>query len=487
MPIRRSSTDMLALFGLTAGALAVHGYHPAVEDAEIYLPGVLKQLQPSLFPYNSEFFTSHAGLTLFPRVMAASIRLTHLPVGAAMLVWHIVSILLTLWACYRIARVCFEDSPAIWCGVALVAALLTIPVAGTSLYLLDQYVTARSLSTPFSLLAIASAVEGRLGRSTAWIAAMALVHPLMVVFTAAYLLILLLLTRDDAPVGHASTLAAFLPLWLFEPATPAYRKILETRPLHLITNWTWYEWTGVFAPLLLLVWLGSLGKRHRLGPMSRMCRSLVTFELVFCAIALVISTPGRLEQLSELQPMRSLHLVYTLMFLFGGGWLGKSLLQNQAWRWTLLFAPLCFGMWFAQRELFPASPHLELPWIASSNSWVRTFDWIRANTPTDAYFALNPTHMALPGEDQHGFRAVAERSMLADAVKDSGAASMFPALADRWVAQTDAQSGWNRFDRSALMQLKNRFGVNWVVLEQPGVSGLACPYRNERLLVCRIE
>ena len=36
---------------------------------------------------------------------------------------------------------------------ALVLGLLTIPVAGTSLYLVDQYVTARTLSTPLSLIA----------------------------------------------------------------------------------------------------------------------------------------------------------------------------------------------------------------------------------------------------------------------------------------------------------------------------------------------
>ena len=29
--------------------------------------------------------------------------------------------------------------------------------------------------------------------------------------------------------------------------------------------------------------------------------------------------------------------------------------------------------------------------------------------------------------------------------------------------------------------------VDVVVLEQPGVSGLECPYHNERLLVCRID
>ena len=59
---------------------------------------------------------------------------------------------------------------------------------------------------------------------------------------------------------------------------------------------------------------------------------------------------------------------------------------------------------------------------------MQAFKWVRRNTPEDAYFALGPRYMARPGEDQRGFRAIAQRSALADAVKDSGAASMFPAL-----------------------------------------------------------
>jgi hypothetical protein len=42
--------DLVFLSLLTLGALLVHGYHPWVEDAEIYLPGVEKSLHPELFP-----------------------------------------------------------------------------------------------------------------------------------------------------------------------------------------------------------------------------------------------------------------------------------------------------------------------------------------------------------------------------------------------------------------------------------------------------
>jgi hypothetical protein len=144
-------------------------------------------------------------------------------------------------------------------------------------------------------------------------------------------------------------------------------------------------------------------------------------------------------------------------------------------------------MFYAARELFPDSPHLELPNRTPRNAWVEAFLWIRDNTPVDAFFALNPEHMELPGEDQHGFRALAERSMLADRVKDSGVVTMFPRLTKTWREQTDAQKNWKEFKQEDFRRLKSVYGVNWVVLEKPGIPGLTCPYENSRLLVCKIE
>ena len=95
--------------------------------------------------------------------------------------------------------------------------------------------------------------------------------------------------------------------------------------------------------------------------------------------------------------------------------------------------------------------------------------------------------MQLPDEDQHGFRAISQRSLLADNVKDSGAVSMFPALAETWKQQVDAQRGWKGFQLADFQKLKTIYGVDWVVLEQPGVDGLACPYGNWRVRVCKIK
>jgi hypothetical protein len=137
--------------------------------------------------------------------------------------------------------------------------------------------------------------------------------------------------------------------------------------------------------------------------------------------------------------------------------------------------------------LFPASTHIELPGATPKNQWVQAFDWIRTNTPGDAVFALDPFHMNIPGEDQNGFRAIAQRSMLADAVKDSGAVTMFPPNAEEWLKQVQAQSGWKTFQAQDFRRLQQEYGVNWIVLQRPGTEGLDCPYKNAAVLVCRVK
>jgi len=77
--------------------------------------------------------------------------------------------------------------------------------------------------------------------------------------------------------------------------------------------------------------------------------------------------------------------------------------------------------------------------------------------------------------------------MLADQEKDSGAASVFPDLAERWKRESAAQSDWAHVSEDRLQNLRSQYGVTWVLLESPApVGGLVCPYRNIQLRVCRI-
>src|SRR5262245_24869427 len=124
--VTSSLRPYLYLILFTAGALFIHGYHPGIEDAEIYGPGIKKLLNPDLYPFGAEFFLNHARLTLFDELIAASVRATHLSFDVTIFIWYVASSFLTLLACWRLSTECFRKPEARWAGVALVAVLLTL-------------------------------------------------------------------------------------------------------------------------------------------------------------------------------------------------------------------------------------------------------------------------------------------------------------------------------------------------------------------------
>ncbi len=274
---------------------------------------------------------------------------------------------------------------------------------------------------------------------------------------------------------------------LAPPASPAYHAAAKLHSFHYIQLWQWYEWVGILAPVALFWWFARIAKTRGWNSLNRVCRALILYDLIYFAAALIVDLPARFESLARLQPLRSLHFLYMLMFVMMGGLLGEFVLKNRVWRWLALFVPLAGGMFLAQRALFPASAHVEWPGRAPRNPWAQAFLWARQNTPPDALFALDPLYMQLPGEDAIGFRCLAQRSRLADTIKDSGAVSMFPPLAEDWWKQVQAQSPWQNFRIEDFVRLKEKYGVNWVVVQQPGVTGLECPYQNSAVQVCRIR
>jgi hypothetical protein len=475
---------VIGLALLTLGALAIHGYHPYSEDAEIYLPGVEKILHPNLFPSGTEFFESHAGLTLFPHLIAASVRIAHLLFDYVLFFWHIASIFLLLLAVWELSGHCFNSSRARWGAVALMTSLLTLPVAGTALYVMDQYLNPRNLAAFAALFAVARTLGKRYVRVVLWLAFGAACHPLMAAFACSFCVLLVLLEK----FGQAITAFALLfPLsQIFAPTSPAYHEAARIHGFHYITNWAWYEWVGALAPVPIFWWMRRIAERRGMINVARMCRALVIYDLAYFAAALIVSVPKQFEALARIQPLRSLHLLYMLLIILGGGFIAEFILKDRIWRWAALFVPLCAGMFFAQCQLFPASAHIEWPWAAPRNPWAQAFLWIRQNTPTDAVFAMEPMYMRIRGEDGVGFRALAQRSRLADGIKDSGAVSMFPPLAGEWWEQFQAQKNWMNLSEQDFERLRQKYGVSWVVIQAPNNRGLNCPYSNSEVLVCRL-
>jgi hypothetical protein len=485
--------------------LLVHGYHPFAEDGGLYVAGVQYTLDPSLFPHYTAFVTEHLRFSLFAPVLAALVHITHLPLDWVLLLVDLFSIFLTLFAARQLLRRCFVSESAQLAGVALLTAWWTLPIAGTSLLLMDPYITARSLSTPLSLFAIAFALGDFRSRSTVLcilcLIVAALLHPLMAAYAFAQIVAIHAsrLQRRYLTAALLTLLALALAATLQANApyeSPAVVAACLSRYYWFLSQWQWFELLGLAGPLLVLAAL----LRWCSASLTEATRVLIRSCLFAGCVAIFIASVFAQERyathsVARFQPLRVFLLIYAIMTLLLGATLMQILSHHARSRIVRMMLPttiilsLCAVMFFVQRATFPASPHIEFPGRESRNQnpWVQAFLWARANTPPDALFALDAKYVNQDGEDAQTFRAWSLRSALPDFSKDGGEASITPSLADDWQRTASAEKDLStKSDNVRNLRLRP-LNATWMVLHSNAQTAKACPYDNGTIKVCRLE
>jgi len=507
---------------LTLLAVAVHGYHPYAEDGGLYLPEIKRLLRPEMYPQGAEFVVGHLRFSIFAPVMAGLVRWSHLRIETVLLLVHLASVWVTLFAAWLLAAQCYRSCEARCGAVALLAVWITLPIAGTSLMLMDPYVTARSFSTPFALLALVGALEFLLPQEqvgsgvrsgSQWqslllccvaLAGAAAMHPLMGAYAFGCVVVLGCVMSPRrwvqvwGTVGLCCAAVAMAGAVQMSgmPESEAYLRVVLTRYYWFLSEWHWYEAMGLVAPLVILAIcaLGrrSLDQRHREN-MARagLSRMAVVSGGIAVMVALLFARLGlATHSVARLQPLRIFQVVYVVMILVVGGVLAEQVLQRSAVRWVVAFSLLAGCMVCVERQTYPESARLELQGVmrrsAPKSPWEQAFVWISRNTPQRARFALDSHYINLQGEDAQGFRAIAERSVLPDYSKDGGVVANKPALTEEWMQGEAAQAKLNTEDDAARIKALRPLGVDWVVLDRGAETRFRCDYANAVVKVCRL-
>jgi len=485
----------LRLAALTPAALLIHGYHPFADDAGIYVAGIRKLLNPSLYRPDGAFVLASTHFSVFAYVLAGVVRITHLPLTVVLLAAHLTSIYLFLLAAWSVAKRVFTQEAERWLAVVLAAACLTLPAAGTALVLMDPYVTPRSFSTPLGLFAVAAVLDRRWTWAAVLVVVMGLVHPLMAIYTAALAVLYVLVDarRVQAAIGFGAAGVALAGMIAaaarHASVSPAYFEAVHSRVRMFLypAEWRWYEDFGLAAPLALFALAGYWSKAE--SRIHKLCLACVLLGVSSALAAVLFVRSSGPYFLVRLQLLRSFHVLYLLGVVLLGGWLAKVLTRRQGTRWLAFVLPAIAagGMFAAQRATYPFSAHIEWPGMQPRNLWAQAYDWIRGNTSGDAAFAADPTLAFREGADMQGFRATTERSLLADD-KDQGVVAVVdPALAGEWAAQRDAQLDLNRMSDAERESRLRPFGVTWLLLEAKAMTNFPCPYQNAVAKVCRLE
>ena len=506
---KRDRPVLLVVSALTLFALLIHGYHPYAEDGGLYLAGIKRVLHPDLFPYWSGFTTAHLRFSLFAPMVAWIVRVSHLGLMTVMLFLYVASIWATLWATWQIATRCYSRIEACYGGVVLMALLLSVPVAGTSLMLMDPYVSARSISTPCGLFALVATIDiarqiRRRERAEmrgicvcfGTLSLAVLVHPLMAAYALGCVLVLatalLMSRRSQWLVYGALGLMAIITAGLlirFTPMPPSgYMEIARTRTYWILAYWHWYELAGLAAPLIALALIAFHRGNRFDNTVKSLARTGVVVSVLSIVVAMLFALPGTASYaVARLQPLRVFQTVYFITIIVVGARLGELVLRRRAWRWATMISAVGALTLFGQLDLFPSSNHLELPWVEPANGWEQAFLWIRSHTPKGAIIALDADYISARGEDAQNFRAIAERSAIPDYSKDGGIASIAPDLTADWKIGEAAQKGLNDATDAQRVSALRATGAEWLVLSSGAFTALPCDYANQAAKVCRIS
>lgn len=489
-----TTTWTAILTGLTALSVLTQGFHPLAEDGGLYVAGVKWLLNPQLFPHDAAFVRAHLSYSVFAPCVAASVRWLHVPLLWSLLAIYIASFALMLSAGRALLRRCGFDDIAQLAGVCLLAAWAAVPVAGTSLLLLDPYVTARSFSTPLCVWALAFSLDDwRTRHTSAWLCVLTLTaaaafHPLMAVYGAALVLAARCLRSQRGRmlwllVCVISVLVAAALQAHAAPDAPAEIAAVHSRYYWFLAQWQWFELLGLAGPLGVLFAL-------RFWPHSRTHRLLADATIAAACLAVTVALlfaheSFRAHPVARLQPLRVFLGVYAVMLLLLGAALAQALLRRGLGWLIAVFLVASFAGGFAiARSTYPQSAQVEWPWAAPRNPWAQAFVWAREHTPPGALFALDARYVNEDGEDAQVFRAVAERSMLPDFSKDGGEAAITPSLAEAWQRGAEAQRGLSNLDDATRDRTLTALGVSWMVLHATAARGQPCPYQNPVVKVC---
>jgi hypothetical protein len=329
-------------------------------------------------------------------------------------------------------------------------------------------------------------------------AVMAMIHPQMVVYLIFLVGVMVLAeTKKEKVREEIPVMASFVPMGLLAGILPTgfhlkaaaepYREALYSRDYFFLSNWAWYHWLGMLAPMAILAWFWRGGLRGTKPGFQRLSFAMLPFGLFSIAVALVFTSTHEFDMFARLQPLRSFHLITLVFVVLLAGVIGEYLAKDRPWVLAAVSLPLAVGMFFVARDTYASSPQIELPSTTSSNAWVNALLWVRQNTPTNAVFAVDSRYFKDSGTDVHGFRAVSERSALADYFKDGGVVSLFPALAPEWKQMSNATYGLNHFQAADFQRLQSEYPVvSWTVIHGSAPVGLDCPYQQRGYTVCRL-
>lgn len=411
-------------------ALNSGGYRYGASDQAFYQPAVLEQLDPDLFPRDTEVIAAQSHLTVADDVMAALVRVSGASVPAVFAILYVAALALFAWGVWQIGLHVYADT---WTAITLLAAVtLRHAIARSGTNTLEGYFQPRLMAYALGACAMAAFLRGRLTPALLLVAVAGAVHPTTALWFAVWLAV-------AAGIQHrrlrkwlliAAAAAALASVWILTTGPlagrlalmdPEWRAMLATKSYLFPLEWPAYAWLINLGYLLVIIWL--YGVRRRAGLVTPAERALVFGSFSLAAIfagALVLHAVGVVLAF-QLQPARVfwmfdfLATVYAVWAIAEGRFSGLRAGAIRSRRPQI--AALILICLSAARGVYviveAERPPVQL--TIPDDDWGRVMAWARATGKGSGWLA-DPMHAVRYGTS---VRVAGERDVLVEAVKDA--------------------------------------------------------------------
>jgi len=480
---------------VVAATLNAGGYRYGAADQAFYIPAVLHQLDPSLFPRDWAMLGAQGRFFFVDEVFAALVRTT----GLALPVWFAVAQLTTLGVLFAGAVALGRQvltTP--WALAAWLAALtLRHRIAKTGANTLEGYFHPRMLVFALGMVALADVLRGRRRRPLLLTLASAALHPTTAALFLGIVLAALVVsdTRRRRPMliagaaaaalGGAALAAGLTPFDL-TPMDASWRALVAGKDYTFPTQWSLATWATNLAGVFVIVAVGW--RRRRDGLLTAQEQGLFAGCLALVA-GFALSLPfiaAGVPLAVQLQTSRVFWPVETIAILCLVWWLvdRPARADRRAWRPRLVAALLvAVSLSRAAYVGFLESPgrhtfSLDLP----HDDWTTALRWIREQTPVDTYVLADPGHAWKMGT---AVRIGAARDVFLEETKDVAMAMYSRDAAHHVIDRISATQDFAEWPSSALRALARREGLTVLVSER--ALELPVLHRSGAIAVYRLD
>ena len=401
------------------------GYRYGASDLAFYVPAILEQIDPTLFPRDGSLLAGQARLTTIDEVIAVLARATGQGLPVLLGTLHIFTLALIACGVWLTGRYFYRTD---WAVVALVAALtLRHAIARSGTNTLEGYFHPRQLAFGLGALAIAALMRRRYAATVLLVLAAGFIHPTTALWFAVWAGVAMMVTeqRMRVPLAGGAVVGILVGAWLLTAGPLAGRLIvmdpewlatLETKDYLFPLDWPLYAWliNLAYAPLIVLVYRHRRARGLTLPGETGLVAGCLTLLVIF-VLALPLNA-ARIALVVQLQIPRTFWMLDFLATLYAVWALaeaaGGSVRRAQVTAAIITLASTTRGA-YVMLVRFPDRPVAQVG--IADNDWGRAMAWARA-TPRGTEWVADPMHASQYGTS---LRVAGQRDVLVEAVKDA--------------------------------------------------------------------